>query len=125
MPAANGATAIYDSQAGVIANGQTDFVAAPNNIDGSYSVVATASGLSITFQLTNVGPSYSNLVVNTTSDSIAPGAGLLSLREAIAFSDTSPSGNAPITFDAAVFASPETINLTGYQLELSNPMGTV
>ena len=124
MPAANGATAIYDSQAGVIANGQTDFVAAPNNIDGSYSVVATASGLSITFQLTNVGPSYSNLVVNTTSDSIAPGAGLLSLREAIAFSDTSPSGNAPITFDAAVFASPETINLTGYQLELSNPMGT-
>ena len=62
--------------------------------------------------------------MNTTSDSIAPGAGLLSLREAIDFADTSPSGASDITFDNAVFATPQTITLTGIQLELSNTGGT-
>src|SRR5262245_19892833 len=67
------------------------------------------------------------LVVNTTSDALAPGAGLLSLREAIAFNNTSPAGNAPITFDSGAgrpFNSPQTITLAGTQLELSNTIGT-
>ena len=63
--------------------------------------------------------------MNTTSDSIAPGAGLLSLREAIAFANTDPVGKldaSPST--PTVFATPQTITLTGSQLELSNTSGT-
>ena len=62
--------------------------------------------------------------MNTTSDSLAPGAGLLSLREAIAFANTDPSGNSNITFDKNVFKTPQTITLTGTQLELSNTSET-
>ena len=62
--------------------------------------------------------------MNTTSDSIAPGPGLLSLREAVGFADTAPSGNSNITFDKTVFKTPQTITLTGNQLELSNTTGT-
>ena len=62
--------------------------------------------------------------MNTTSDSLFPGAGLLSLREAIAFANSDPSGNSNITFDPTVFATPQTITLTGTQLELSNTTET-
>jgi hypothetical protein len=44
----------------------------------------------------------------------------LSLREAIGFADNDRSGNATISFDPAVFAQAQAINLTGGQLELSN-----
>ena len=43
-PAANGATALFSTSSAVIANGQAAVTAAPNNIDGSYTVVASASG---------------------------------------------------------------------------------
>ena len=109
----------------VIANGQAAVTAAPNNVDGSYTVVASATGSSpASFALTNTGPVFASLVVNTTSDSLAPGAGLLSLREAIAFANTAPAGNSTITFDSTVFTTPQTITLTGSQLELSNTTGT-
>ena len=62
--------------------------------------------------------------MNTTSDSLVPGAGLLSLREAIAFANADSSGIATITFDPTVFATPQTITLTGSQLELSNTSET-
>ena len=63
--------------------------------------------------------------MNTTSDSLFPGAGLLSLPEAIAFANVDPSGNSNITFDnARVQATPQTITLTGTQLELSNTSET-
>ena len=105
-------------------SGQAAVTAAPDNITGSYSVVASASGLSASFQLTNVGTPFTALVVNTTSDSIAPGPGLLSLREAVGFANTAPSGNSNITFDMKVFKTPQVITLTGNQLELSNTTGT-
>ena len=117
-------TAIFPAPSAVIANGQAAITAAPNNVDGSYSVVGSASGLSASFDLTNAGPVFAGLVVNTTSDSIAPGPGLLSLREAIGFANTAPSGNSTITFDKTVFKTPQTITLTGSQLELSNTAGT-
>src|SRR5262249_55052936 len=63
---------------------------------------------------------YARLVVNTTSDALAPGAGLLSLREAIGFANNDRSGNTKITFDKKVFGTPQTITLTGGQLELNN-----
>ena len=63
--------------------------------------------------------------MNTTSDSLSPGAGLLSLREAVALRQHStPSGISSITFDPTVFATPQTITLTGTQLELSNTSET-
>ena len=61
--------------------------------------------------------------MNTSSDALAPGTGLLSLREAVAFANASPAGNSSISFDAAVFATPQMITLTGTQLELSNTGG--
>jgi integrase len=76
------------------------------------------------FALTNAGPVFASLVVNTTVDSIAPGAGLLSLREAVGFADNDRAGNAKITFDKHVFATAQTINLTSGQLELSNTSET-
>ena len=53
-----------------------------------------------------------------------PGRGLLSLREAVGFANTDPSGSSTITFDNTVFTTPQTITLTGSQLELSNTSGT-
>ena len=122
--AANGATAILSASPAVIAGGQAAVTAEPNNVDGSYTVVATSTGFSTTFDLTNAGPVYTSLVVNTTSGSLVPGAGLLSLPEAIAFNDTAPSANIGITFDKKVFKTAQTITLTGAQLELSNTTGT-
>ena len=54
----------------------------PTTSIGSYTVVASATGSSpaVSFALTNTGPVFASLVVNTTSDSLSPGAGLLSLR---------------------------------------------
>jgi hypothetical protein len=127
-PGANGATAIFVDPSAVIANGQAAITAAPNNVPGSYTVVTRAAhGSSATFALTNTGTPVAALIVNTTSDALAPGAGLLSLREAVAFNDASPSGNSPITFDSAnghLFSTPQSIALTGTQLELSNALGT-
>src|SRR5262249_6746766 len=87
-PAANGATAIIVDPWAVVTNGQAALTVVPNNVLGSYTVVARAGrGSSVTFALTNAGTPLAALVVNTTSDAIAPGAGLLSLREAIAFNN--------------------------------------
>ena len=124
--AANGATAFFlPASSAVIAGGQAAVTAAPNNMDGSYQVTASASGSSpVTFNLTNTGPVFAHLIVNTTSDSLFPGAGLLSLPEAVVFADFDRSGNSHITFDNQVFKTPQTITLTGTQLELSNTSGT-
>ena len=122
-----GATAIFTAPSAVIANGQAAVTAAPYNVDGSYTVIAAASGsspASVSFALTNTGPVFAGLVVNTTSDMFTPGAGLLSLREAIAFANIAPTGNSTITFDQKTFKTPQTITLTGTQLELSNTAGT-
>jgi len=119
-PAANGASAILSTSVTVITGGEATVTAAPNNVDGSYQVVASANALSQAFNLTNTGRAYTGLVVNTTSDSLAPGAGLLSLREAISFANADRSGNTEITFDKHVFIQAQSINLTGGQLELSN-----
>ena len=63
------------------------------------------------------------LVVNTTSDGIASPAGELNLRQAVNLANVL-TGAQTITFDPTVFASPQTITLTGGQLELSNSSGT-
>jgi hypothetical protein len=119
-PAANGASALLSASSVVITGGRAGVTAAPDNADGSYQVVASINAGSASFNLTNVGPVYASLVVNTTSDALAPGAGLLSLREAIGFANNDRSGNTAITFDPAVFNTAKTITLTGSQLELSN-----
>ncbi|WP_165230645.1 right-handed parallel beta-helix repeat-containing protein [Aquisphaera insulae] len=121
-----GATAILSAPSAVIAGGQAAITAAPNNALGGYEVVASVPGLSpVSFALTNTGTPFAALVVNTTSDSLFPGPGLLSLREAIGFANVDSLGISSITFDAGVFAAPQSITLTGTQLELSNTTETV
>ena len=120
VPAANGASAILSSSTAVIASGQASITAAPDNILGEYQVNATLSGESEAFDLTNTGTPFTNLIVNTTTDSFAPGAGILSLREAVAFANLDNTGIGTITFDPTVFASAQTITLTLGTLELSN-----
>src|SRR5262249_30496487 len=63
------------------------------------------------------------LVVNTTSDGTGSPAGDLSLRQAVNLANAL-TGAQSITFDATVFATPQTITLTSGQLELSNTSGT-
>jgi fibronectin-binding autotransporter adhesin len=121
--AKNGASALLSTSSAVISGGQASVTAVPDNADGNYQVIASAPA-SASFNLTNKGPIFSSLVVNTTSDSLAPGSGLLSLREAIGFADLDRSGNASITFDKKVFAQPKTIALTGGPLELSSTTET-
>ena len=95
--------------------------AAPNNADGSYQVTASASDASpVFFNLTNTGPVFASLSVNTAYGALFPGAGLLSLPEAVLFANVDRSGNANITFDPNVFHTPQTIILMGTELELSN-----
>ena len=125
-PAANGASAIFPEPGGCRRPRRWP----PSLPRRATSSAATASSrppraCPPAFQLTNVGTPFAALVVNSTSDSIAPGPGLLSLREAVGFADTAPSGNSNITFDKKVFKSPQVITLTGNQLELSNTTGTV
>ena len=98
----NGATAVLSAPSAVIAGGQAAITAGPNNAVGSYTVVASAAGSSpVSFALTNTGPILASLVVNTTSGALFPGAGLLSLREAIAFANIDSAGISSITFDQA------------------------
>ena len=60
------------------------------------------------------------IVVNTITDGTdSLGSGVVSLRDAIAMADSS-STPTTITFDPTVFATAQTIVLTGGQLELSN-----
>ena len=62
--------------------------------------------------------------MNTTSDALAPGLGLLSLREAIGFVNVDPPGNSTITFSPTVFATAQTINMIGFQFELNSKSQT-
>jgi hypothetical protein len=119
------ATALLSSTSVVIGGGQAAISAEPDNALGSYTVVASAGGsFTTSFALTNTGTPLAALVVNTTSGSLIAGAGLLSLSEAVAFADLDSQGIPSITFDPSVFATPQTITLTGTQLELSNTTGT-
>ncbi len=120
-PAANGASAILLASSDIIAGGQASVIGGPNNIVGSYTVTASGLGLApASLDLTNAGPVFTSLVVNSTSGSLFAGAGLLSLPLAVNFANADTSGSAAISFDPGVFGTPQTITLTGSQLELSN-----
>ena len=124
-PVTSGASAFLSASSVVIAGGQASVSAMPSNMDGSYTVTASASGASpATFDLRNTGPAFAQLIVNTPSDSLLPGVGLLSLPEAVVFANSDRSGNANITFDPTLFNTPQTITLTGTELELSNTTET-
>ncbi|MFO0952510.1 MAG: choice-of-anchor Q domain-containing protein [Isosphaeraceae bacterium] len=124
----NGPTAMPSARSATIANGQAGGISvAPNNALGSYNFVASAGGsFTTSFALTNTGTPLAALVVNTTTnDSLFPPAGVLSLREAVAFASYDSLGISDITFDPTVFATPQTITLTGTQLEVLNTTETV
>jgi hypothetical protein len=119
--ASNGAMAVLATPSAVIAGAQAAILAEPDNADGSYTVVASATGSSsVLFALTNTGPVFTSLAVNMTSDSLFPGTGFLSLPEAVAFANLDFLGISTITFAPTVFASPQTIPLTSGPLVLSN-----
>ena len=63
----------------------------------------------------------STIVVNNPTDT--PVAGQIDLRQAIAQANTT-GGAETITFDKTVFNTPQTITLSGTQLELSDTTGT-
>src|SRR5271157_458696 len=63
----------------------------------------------------------STIVVNNPTDT--PVAGQTDLRQAIVQANTN-GGDQTIIFDKTVFKAPQTINLNGTQLELSNTTGT-
>jgi fibronectin-binding autotransporter adhesin len=124
-PLASGASAFLSASSVAVAGGEASVSAVPNNIDGSYQVTASAPDVSpVIFDLTNTGPVFAQLIVNTTSDSLFPGPGLLSLPEAVRFANFDRSGKANISFDSTVFSSPQTITLLGTELELSNTSET-
>ncbi len=118
----SGATAMLLGPSVVdIVGGQAAVSAAPNNALGNYTVVASAGGsFAASFALTNTGTAFDRLIVNTTSDSLFPGTGLLSLPEAVALADVDTLGISSITFDPTLFASLQKITLGGSQLELNN-----
>jgi hypothetical protein len=133
-PAGSGARAIFldpNSPLGfstaqtfsvTVANGQAVVDVAPSNTFGSYTVTASAAGApDASFRLTNTG-GFFNLIVNTTSGDRFAGAGLLSLPLAIAFADLDGRPS-QISFDPTVFDTPQTITLTGGQLELTDTTG--
>ena len=111
----NGATGILLAPSAVIADGRAADVAGPNNADGSYTAVASATGSSpVSIALTNTGPTFPGLVVNTTSDALFPGAGLLSLREAIDNANLDSAGISTITFDVGEGAQTIHVGSGGY-----------
>ena len=124
-PLAGGASALLSASSAIIADGQASVTAEPDNLDGSYSVTASDTAAApASFDLTNTGVEFPQLIVNTTSVAPLPGAGLLSLPEAMLLANDDVSGNANISFDPTAFSSPQTITLLGTQLELSNTSET-
>ena len=117
----SGASAILSGSLPTLsATGTVTVPAAANNIAGSYSVSATATGITIpaSFSLTNLP---ATLVVNNPTDT--PVAGETDLRQAITLANSLTGANT-ITFDPTVFATPQTITLNGTQLSLTNTTGT-
>src|ERR1700687_1648466 len=66
-------------------------------------------------------PSTTTIVVNNPTDT--PVMGEIDLRQAIVQANTT-GGDQTIVFDKTVFKTPQTITLTGTQLELSDTTGT-
>ena len=105
----------------VVAGGPAGVTGGPNNVDGSYTVTASVPGLPpVSFALTNTGPVLTKPGREHDERCFVPGAGLLSLPEAVVFANADRSGNANISFDKNVFNTPQMITLMGTQLELSN-----
>ena len=87
---------------------------------GKSKITATLTGVTNPADtLTVIAPSF---VVNTTADAFGFYSGTTSLREAIASANAVPGQT--IVFDKKVFQKPQTITLTGGQLELSDTTGT-
>jgi hypothetical protein len=118
-----GASATLSAASAVIAGGQVSVTATANATPGTYAATATAVGAaSIDFNLTNtealgLGPPAPRDVVLEFDD-------LITLRKAIAYSNSHP-GPATITFDPPVFSKrPRTITLKGAPLVVTNPATT-
>ena len=116
----SGASATLVGNPATIASGTASVTATANSTLGSYNVTTTASGVATpaTFQLENA--EKRSLIVNTTSDSSTPYDNLTSLREAIAYANTFTSSAPTITFDPTVFATAQTITLSGGELFLTD-----
>ncbi|WZO99346.1 choice-of-anchor Q domain-containing protein [Isosphaeraceae bacterium EP7] len=109
-----GASATLSTSAVTIAGASASVTAASNGRSGSYTVTATAAGASTaSFSLVNLASKAPpvSYVVNTTSASIVPGTGLLSLPQAILLANADDADSS-ITFDPAVFTTPKTITQT-------------
>ncbi len=120
-PPGAGASANLSSGTATIAAGKAQVNATANATVGTYDVVASANGAgSASFTLTNTAPGETpSLVVNLTTDVVNNLDNKTSLREAIAFAN-SKLGADTVTFDATVFATAQTISLTGGALFITD-----
>jgi hypothetical protein len=112
-PSTSGASAFLSSTSATLASGNTAQVtAAADSTAGSYSVTATAGGptTAATFSLTNTP--FTGLVVNSTSDAANPGAGLTSLRGAVAVASRLTFA-VTITFASALAGETIALSTTG------------
>src|SRR5208337_1462029 len=121
-PTSGASAPLSVNPATIAADGTASTTPTANASAGSYAVTAAATGVTdpASFSLTNVA----SLVVNTTSDSAYTAPGVNTIRLAITYANSFTTGTPTITFDPTVFASAQTIILTGGQLELSNTSGT-
>ena len=79
-----------------------------------------------TFNLTNTGTPFAALIVNTTSDALAPGGWPLEPARGHRFQQHRSRGKrADHLRRHRVQHAAKTITLTGFQLEMSNTIGTV
>ena len=116
----SGPSATLAGNQATIASGNASVTATANSTLGNYNVTATATGVATTASFALSNDETSSLVVNTTSDIVDPFDGKTSLREAIAYANTFTSSAPTITFDATVFASAQTITLSGGELGLTD-----
>ena len=114
----SGASATLVGNPTTIASGTASVNATANSTVGTYNVTATAIGAATpaSFALGNF--ETPSLIVNATSDVVDPYDGLTSLREAIYYANTFITSAPTITFDPTVFATAQTITLTGGQLDI-------
>ncbi|MBX7105146.1 MAG: hypothetical protein K1X57_13780 [Gemmataceae bacterium] len=115
----SGASATLSSLVALIASGSASTTATANALVGSYNVNAAAGSSSVDFVLTNLVQESPSLIVTTASDIADSFDFKTSLREAVAFANLK-SGHDTITFDAVVFATPQTLILTSGELALND-----
>jgi CSLREA domain-containing protein len=122
-PASDASVVLKGSPAVIGSDGKASVTATANATDGTYTVSASATGITTpaNFTLSNTTPPI--LVVTTLTDENAPNDGTTSLREAIAIAEKI-SAPETITFDKSILAK-SSGNLIDLQSALPDLTGNI